>query len=294
MGDGAAEIFISYRRLDSAIFSQWLANQLRIAYGADCVFMDTESIRDADLWAAKIHAALTAASIVIVVIGRSWLSIRDEFERRRIDNPDDWVRRELELSLEQNKTIIPILIEDAKVPAREALPASVTRLVDIQSRGINAQNIAADMSRLVRDIGERLGKTPTAVPINYPFPMLKVKPLDAENLTRLALSLPQWRAATRIGDDGKARTELVRTYEFESFEDAIHFMNTAVRFIGRIDHHPEWTNIWRTLIVRLTTWDIGHRPSMIDVDVATYLDNLYAGNYVRRLSKAELDAARDL
>jgi len=183
-----------------------------------------------------------------------------------------------------------VLIEDAQSPVRAALPPSVARLVDLQARVITAENIAADISAFVSDIGERLGKTPPTVPVSYPFPLLRVKALDAENLSRLALRLPDWRVATRMGDDGKQRTELVRSYEFESFEDAIHFMNTAIRFIARIDHHPDWTNIWRTVIVRLTTWDIGHQPSMLDVDLAAYLDELYGGNYVRRLSKGELDA----
>ena len=68
-------------------------------------------------------------------------------------------------------------------------------------------------------------------------------------------------------------------------------MNTALRFISRIDHHPEWTNIWRTLVVYLTTWDIGHKPSMLAVDVAAYLDGLFAADYERKLSQRELDAA---
>jgi len=82
----------------------------------------------------------------------------------------------------------------------------------------------------------------------------------------------------------------MRTFDFESFDDAIHFMSTASRFIDRIDHHPEWTNIWRTLIVYLTTWDIGHKPSMLDVDVAAYLDELYENNYRRRISKRDVGA----
>ncbi|MDM0084568.1 4a-hydroxytetrahydrobiopterin dehydratase [Variovorax sp. J31P179] len=290
MSDHLADIFISYRRLDSAIFAQWLANQLKGAYGPDCVFIDTESIRDADLWATKIHGALKVASIVVVVIGKNWLSIKDEFERRRIDHPDDWVRREIEVSLEDGKSIIPLLIDGADMPIKEALPSSVAGLLAVQSRSIQTTNIAADISSLVADLGIRLGKTPATAHVNYPFPLLKVKALDSSNLARLAVKLPEWRIVHRATEKGE-KTELMRTYEFESFEDAIHFMNTAVRFIARIDHHPEWTNIWRTLIVYLTTWDIGHRPSLLDVDVAAYLDGLFLTNYERKLSRRDLDAA---
>jgi pterin-4a-carbinolamine dehydratase len=283
------DIFISYRRLDSAIFSQWLATQLQGAYGVGSVFIDTETIRDADAWAAKIASSLNAASVFIVVIGKSWLSIKDECERRRIDLPDDWVRREIETALPTQKTIIPLLIEGAALPSREALPPSLIPLLAIEPRRIGNIGMAAEILELVRDIGKRLGKKPNTAEIQYPFPLLKIKPLDEENLQRLQSKLPAWRLVSRVHGSAE-KTELMRTYEFESFYDAVHFMNTAARFIDRIDHHPEWTNVWRTLVVYLTTWDIGHKPSMLDVDLAAYLDDLY-GEYERKISRRDMAAA---
>jgi pterin-4a-carbinolamine dehydratase len=79
----------------------------------------------------------------------------------------------------------------------------------------------------------------------------------------------------------------MRTYAFESFLDAIHFINTASRFIDLKDHHPEWTNIWRTVVVYLSTWDIGRKPTILDADVATYLDRLYE-NYERQITQHDL------
>jgi pterin-4a-carbinolamine dehydratase len=98
--------------------------------------------------------------------------------------------------------------------------------------------------------------------------------------------LPAWRVVSRAIGAVK-KVELMRTYEFESFYDAVHFMNSAARFIDRIDHHPEWTNIWRTIVVYLTTWDIGHKPSMLDVDLAAYLDGLYR-EYERKTSSRDV------
>jgi pterin-4a-carbinolamine dehydratase len=80
----------------------------------------------------------------------------------------------------------------------------------------------------------------------------------------------------------------MRKYEFKSFLDAVHFMNTAARFIDQRDHHPEWTNIWRTLIVRLTTWDIGWKQSVLDVEVAAYLDQLYRA-YTPNITEKNID-----
>jgi len=196
-------IFVSYRRLDSAIFSQWLAVQLRAAYGQDCVFIDTENIRDAAAWAQQIESSLRNASLIIVVIGKSWLSISDEVGRRRIDLPDDWVRREIETGLKIRKRILPLLIEGAELPAREALPDSIAPLLDIQARRMSIGTIAKDMSGLVKDSGVWIGKQPIAVEIPYPYPLLKIRPLDEQNLQRLEARLPTWRVVSRQSDKGR-------------------------------------------------------------------------------------------
>jgi hypothetical protein len=124
------EIFISYRRLDSSIFSEVLAAQLQAAYGLNRVFIDVENIRDADVWPSRVESALHDAKVVIVVIGKSWLSAADDSNRRRIDLSDDWVRREIETSLKEAKKILPVLIDGAQIPKRDAIPASIASLID--------------------------------------------------------------------------------------------------------------------------------------------------------------------
>jgi len=268
------DIFISYRRLDSAIFSQWLAAQLGAAYGQNSVFIDTQNIRTADVWTEQIEQRLRNSALVLIIIGKSWLSLADEFGRRRIDLQDDWVRREIEVSLSSKKKVLPVLIEGTTLPTKDALPASIAPLLDIQARSMDVEAVQHDMAKFVSEVGSLLGRKPASVEIAYPFPLLSINPLDEHNLRVFAERLPTWQIATRTVDNG-VKTELVRKFEFKSFRDAIHFMNTAARFIDQRDHHPEWTNIWRTVIVRLTTWDIGSKPSMLDVDVAAYLDQLH-------------------
>ncbi len=63
-------------------------------------------------------------------------------------------------------------------------------------------------------------------------------------------------------------------FEFTSFEDAIAFMGAAVAEIARLDHHPRWANIWRSVSVWLNTWDIGHKPSVLDIEFAAFLNEL--------------------
>jgi len=92
--------------------------------------------------------------------------------------------------------------------------------------------------------------------------------------------LPAWRVETsQVLDDPRVpqgtKIELVRAFRFRSFLDAIAFMGKAAPSIDAMDHHPRWENVWRTLIVRVTTWDIGHQLSDRDSVLARYFERLY-------------------
>jgi pterin-4a-carbinolamine dehydratase len=58
-------------------------------------------------------------------------------------------------------------------------------------------------------------------------------------------------------DYPNARLELRRAYRFPSFKKAMEFMQTACDPIQKATHHPRWENQWRTVVVYLSTWDIG-------------------------------------
>lgn len=123
---------------------------------------------------------------------------------------------------------------------------------------------------------EALGFKRKAANIRYPAPGPKAPSLTDQQLRQALKRLPAWELDdSRVSPERKKKLELMRTYEFASFEDAIHFMSTSSRHISLKDHHPDWENIWKTITVWLTTWDIGHRPSHFDVELATYLDQLY-------------------
>lgn len=93
-------VFISYRRVDSSAASRWLAQTIARTFGTQSVFIDTESIRMGDAWPDRIDAALTSATVLVPVIGPSWLRIADDVGRRRLDKEDDWVRNEIRHALE--------------------------------------------------------------------------------------------------------------------------------------------------------------------------------------------------
>src|SRR5690242_10468110 len=100
-------IFISYRRIDSAPAARLLSGDLRAIFGLGSVFIDTNDIRIGSDWPARIDERLQAATVLLVVIGPAWLRAADEFGRRRLDKPDDWVRNEIAYAIDNKLVIIP-------------------------------------------------------------------------------------------------------------------------------------------------------------------------------------------
>src|SRR5262245_31894201 len=110
-------IFINYRRDDSSPAARSLRENLMQAFGAS-VFMDVDEIRVGDTWPVALESALERASVLLVVIGPTWLRMADAYGRRRLDRHDDWVRTEIERSLVRRIPVVPILVGRAAMPPR--------------------------------------------------------------------------------------------------------------------------------------------------------------------------------
>ena len=62
--------------------------------------------------------------------------------------------------------------------------------------------------------------------------------------------LPQWKAES-------SRDAISRTFTFKDFSEAFGFMTRAALVAEKLDHHPEWKNVYKTVEVTLTTHDVG-------------------------------------
>src|SRR5205814_5519581 len=111
---------------------------------------------------------------------------------------------------------------------------------------------------------EELGlKRLSAQSIRYPTPGVTLRELTGSEIRAALETLGEWTVVDSDipGREPKKRVEFYKAFEFSSFEDAMAFMAAAVPKISEFDHHPRWENIWCTVSVWLSTWDIGHRPS---------------------------------
>ena len=121
-----SKIFLSYRRQDSAYVARLICERLRAHFGADAVFMDIDCIPFGVNFREHLTAALDQCGILLAVIGPRWSG--ETGTLRRIDDPRDFVRIEIESALERNLPVVPILIDHARIPDEVDLPPSLARL----------------------------------------------------------------------------------------------------------------------------------------------------------------------
>ena len=118
----AAKVFISYRREDSAGHAGRVHDRLVREFGSDLLFMDVDGIPLGVNFVKVLQEEVAKCSVLLAVIGHEWLNVRDEDGRRRLDNPDDFVRVEIAAALQRDVPVIPIMLEGTKVPKANQLP----------------------------------------------------------------------------------------------------------------------------------------------------------------------------
>src|SRR5512137_1303172 len=95
-------IFISYRREESAGHAGRIYDRLREKFGKDRVFMDVSAIEPGVDFVEAIDRAVGSCAVLLVVIGRRWLECTDASDRRRLDDPKDFIRLEVATALRRN------------------------------------------------------------------------------------------------------------------------------------------------------------------------------------------------
>jgi hypothetical protein len=117
-----ARLFICDRRTFTATFTGRISNQLVPRFGAENVVKDVGDLPAGVDFATATRDALRQCDVELVVIGRDWLERRTGDAARRLDDPADRVRIEIEMALSLGLTLIPVLIDGASMPASDDLP----------------------------------------------------------------------------------------------------------------------------------------------------------------------------
>jgi serine/threonine protein kinase len=150
------KIFISYRREDTPGEAAPIRDRLASHFGHENVFIDFQSIPLGGKFPVAIREKLAICDYLLALIGRSWLSICDANGRRRLDDPEDWVCREIGTALERGIPVIGVLLHDVAMPRREELPDAIKELADRQSISVRAlAGFNQDLDGLIADIAQQ-------------------------------------------------------------------------------------------------------------------------------------------
>lgn len=144
-------LFVSYRRQDVVALVGRMYDKLTNEYKEESVFMDVESIPIGMDFRDSIVEAITHSDVFLLVIGKGWLE--SENGERRLFNERDVVRFELEVALENDIPIIPVLVGGASMPSHADLPSSLAQISLRNAIHVDhASDFHPHMEKLIRAI----------------------------------------------------------------------------------------------------------------------------------------------
>jgi len=145
----SGQIFISYRREDSAPWARLAYQSLAQRFPQSRIFMDVDNLPPGIDFVEAIEKSVSACDVQLVVIGTRWLMARDEKRRRRLDSPDDFVRLEIATALKRGIRVIPVLVDGASMPQSGELPEDLKPLIRRQALAVSHDRFRADSERLI-------------------------------------------------------------------------------------------------------------------------------------------------
>lgn len=147
-------VFINYRGDDSQTAAALIDRELAARFGNDLVFLDSRSIPVGMDFTEQLQERLRECSVLLVVIGPRWLTLTNEAGQLRIDDPQDWIRREIVGALSHGKRVIPVLTDGADLPAESELPEDMAALSRRQYVPLRHRYATTDLAYLAERIVE--------------------------------------------------------------------------------------------------------------------------------------------
>jgi hypothetical protein len=145
---GRVSVFLSYRRADSPYAAGRLADRLGERFE---LFMDID-IAPGLHFGRALTDAVSNCDVMLVLIGPSWLDVLEEDGSRRLENPRDWVVQEIEAALARDVTVIPVLVDGARMPLPEQLPEQLESLAFRQAISLRHESFNTDITSLMNAI----------------------------------------------------------------------------------------------------------------------------------------------
>jgi hypothetical protein len=201
------KVFISYRRSDSLAATGRLYDRLNTAYPG-MFFRDVSGIGVGVDFAKEIERAVASSVALIAVIGPAWATESVD-GKRRLDDPDDFVRLEVLNALKRGIRIIPVLVGNASMPEEEQLPPELHPLRKWNAIRLVEEYYEEGLERLIEALTSQLGTPRTQESVDLAETQRKLKQLRGE--AEAALAVEDWFAGIQAlqgpAGRGVARSE---------------------------------------------------------------------------------------
>jgi hypothetical protein len=157
-----SNVFISYRREDSAPYAGRICDRLEAAFGRQHVFMDVQDIHPGADFADAIEKTVGACDVLIAVIGPRWAELL-----RSDRGEQDFVEHEIVSAMNRKVTVIPVLVGGAIMPSERELPSRLAPLARRQAISMRDAGFDQDASELVHSVRLSSGRGASAKRLVY-------------------------------------------------------------------------------------------------------------------------------
>ena len=153
-----SKIFINYRRGDNSHAAGRLYDRIEQVFQEDALFMDVDNMPAGADFETILDKKVSECDVLLAVIGKNWLEMKDAEGMRRLDKPNDYVRIEIASALRLGKRIIPVLVNGADMPAPEVLPELLKPLSRRHAVRLTNERFKADAQGLVNGLKTALAE----------------------------------------------------------------------------------------------------------------------------------------
>jgi biotin carboxyl carrier protein len=151
-------IMICYRRSDSRTLAYRMFDWLVDRYGRETVFIDIDDVPVGVDFREKIRETVRKSDVLLVIIGQAWLGPLEK-GTTRIQRANDPVRMEVETAFEYVRPIVPVLVDDAIMPAETDLPGTIKQLAFINAAEVDGgRDFRGHMKALCETLDRILGR----------------------------------------------------------------------------------------------------------------------------------------
>jgi hypothetical protein len=184
----SGKIFINYRRGDEPGFTQALLGRLEQAFPAERLFIDVDNIPPGEDFVRMLESQVAQCDAMLTVIGNNWLDAADERGGRRLDDPNDFVRIEIESALKLGKRVIPVLVHQARMPHPDELPEAIRPLSQRNAVRLTHERFRSDVQGLIKALQGAIEDVASRRSSTVGASGHAVKPLERPPSSRRALA----------------------------------------------------------------------------------------------------------